>query len=136
MIEVAIRSLLLAHVPLMALLSNQEHRVDLVDVAQDVDAPYLTFNFVEAAPLGAGNLCNPAASQLLNQTLLITPWAPLAPSVHAINQAARAALVGGRRLVEACQIDSISFVGYRAWMREPQTNLLTRGLVLAVKHTE
>ena len=136
MIELAIRSLLLAHAPLMALLSNEERRVDLVDVAQDVEPPYLTFNFVEAAPMGSGNVCNPAASQLLSQHLLITPWAPLAPNVHAINQAARAALLGGRRMVEGCQIDSISFLGLRGWQREPQTNLLTRGLVLAVKHNE
>lgn len=136
MIEQAIRDLLISHAPLMALLSNQSKRVDLVDVAQDIKPPYLTFNLVEASAMGSGNLCDPAASRLLAQTLLITPWADEAPTVHAINSAAAAALIGGRRTVGSYKIDSISFTGYRAWAREPQTNLLTRGLVLAVRHTE
>ena len=136
MIELAIRSLLLAHAPLMALLGNQSARVDLVDVPQGTAAPYLTFNLTEASQAGRGNLCDPAALGMLNQTLMLTPWAPTANQVHAINTAARAALLGGRRTVEGVAIDGISFAGFRQWAREPETNLLTRGQLLTVRHNE
>lgn len=136
MIEQTIRAILIAHAPLMALLSNREQNIDLVDVAQDVNAPYLTFNLTDGVAMGAGNLCNPVAKQLLSQTLLITPWAASAPAVQAMSDEARAALVGGARTVGSYKIDSILFEGYRAWAREPQTNLLTRGLLLTVRHQE
>ena len=136
MIEIAVRALLLAHAPLMALLGNQSARVDLMDVPQGTVPPYLTFNLTDAAQVGQGRLCDPAALGLLSQTLMLTPWAATANEVHAIHAAARGALVGGRRTVEGVAIDSIVFAGYRAWGREPQTNLLTRGQLLTVRHHE
>lgn len=136
MIELAIRSLLLAHAPLMALLGNEAGRVDLVDVAQGTPDPYLTYTLADAAPVGRGNLCQPTQLGLLSQTLMLTPWAKTANSVYAIHLAARVALLGGRRTVAGVAIDCISFAGFRAWAREPQTNLLTRGQLFAVVHTE
>jgi hypothetical protein len=137
MIESAIRSMLLAHAPLMALLGGQPGRVDLVDVAQTTAAPYLTYNILDGGIAGGrGSLCDPADLGLLTQNILLTPWAPTTGIVYSINQEARRALIGGRRTVEGVQIDSIIFEGFRAWAREPETNLLTRGQLLRVVHTE
>lgn len=136
MIELSIRSLMLAHAPLMSLLGNQSARVDLVDVPQGTLAPYLTFNLTDGTQAGRGNLCDPTSLGLLNQTLMLTPWAPTANQVHAINTAARAALLSGRQTVGGVVIDSINFAGFRQWAREPETNLLTRGQVFTVHHTE
>lgn len=136
MIELAILELLRAHAPLLALLGGDPKRIDLVDIPQGTDPPYLTFNLTEGNRVGKGNLCNPAALGLLSQTLMLTPWAPTAPKVKAINDAAREALVGGPRSVAGAVIQSISWAGYHQWAREPETNLLTRGQLLTIHHTE
>lgn len=136
MIEEAIAQLLRAHAPLMTLLTNRAGAVDLVDVHQTIDAPYLTFNLGDGAQMGSGNLCDPAALGKLSQQILLTPWAQTAPQVHAINEAARAALLGGSRVVAGVQITAIVWTAYRPWARNPDTQLLTRGQVLTVQHTE
>lgn len=137
MIEEHIATLLRAHAPLMALLGGRPGAVDLVDVAQDTRPPYLVFNMGDAQRVGRGNLCSPAAVGLLTDQLIVMPWAPVAPMVKAINDAARTALLGvPAAALSALGIQSIQFVGYRAWAREPDTNLLTRGQVFTVQHTE
>ena len=136
MIEQAITQLLRAHAPLMTLLTNRAQAVDLVDVHPDTAAPYLVFNLGDGAQVGRGNLCDPASLGLLTQQILITPWAKTAPEVKALNDAARAALLGGPRLVAGVQIQTIVWTAYRPWAREPNTQLLTRGQVLTVHHTE
>jgi hypothetical protein len=73
---------------------------------------------------------------LLSEQLMLTPWASTVGEVSAIHAAARAALLGGARTVGGAAIQSITWAGYRAWAREPETNLLTRGQVLTVLHTE
>ncbi len=88
MIEQAITQLLRAHAPLMTLLASRAQAVDLVDVHQDVAAPYLVFNLGDGTRMGRGNLCEPAALGALEQQILITPWAATAPEVHALNEAA------------------------------------------------
>jgi hypothetical protein len=136
MIEQAILQLLRAHAPLMTLLGGRSVAVDLVDVHQDVNPPYLVFNMGDGQRMGRGNLCDPTSLGALSQQILLTPWAKTAPEVQAINAAASAALLGGRRLVAGVQIQSIQWTAYRAWAREPATQLLTRGLVLTVQHDE
>jgi hypothetical protein len=136
LIEQVVLEMLRAHAPLLALLGGDPSRIDLCDVAQGTAPPYLTFNFTEASRVGRGNLCDPAALGLLSQTLALQPWAPTAPLVKAINDAARAALVGGPRTVVGAAVQSIAWAGYRQWAREPETNLLTRAQVLTVHHTE
>lgn len=136
MIELAILELLRAYAPLLALLGSGPKSIDLVDVAQGTDAPYLTFNFTEGSRIGKGNLCDPTAPCLMSQTLMLTPWAATAQKVQAINTAAMSALVGGPRVVGGVAIQSITRAGYQQWAREPETNLLTRGQLLTVQHTE
>lgn len=150
MIEQAVLTVLRAHEPLMELMGGDPRRIDLVDVAQGTEPPYLTFNFTEAARMGRANLCDPTELGLLTQTMLLTPWAPTAPLVKAINDAARTALIGGPRMLSGAKIvnwheyfvvpfvrvQSIQWSGYRQWAREPETNLLTRGQLLTVQHTE
>lgn len=136
MIELAILSLLRAHAPLMTLLGGRVGAVDLVDVAQDVDPPYLAFNLGDGSQITRGNLCQSSQLGLLSQQILLMPWAATAGAVQAMNVAARTALVGGARQVEGVQIQSIQFTAYRAWAREGNTNLLTRGQVLTVQHIE
>jgi hypothetical protein len=126
MLENDIKTALRAHPGLMALLGNQPGRVDLVDVAQGTAVPYLTFNVIKSEPLGRGNLCVSDQVGPLISEIFLTPWAPDAVTVDAINTQARAALAPLKA----------RFVGFRQWAREPQTNLLTRGQVLAVQHTE
>lgn len=136
MIEQAITQLLRAHAPLMTLLASRAQAVDLVDVHQDVAAPYLVFNLGDGTRMGRGNLCEPAALGALEQQILITPWAATAPEVHALNEAARAALLGGARTVAGVAIQSIRWTAYRPWARNPESQLLTRGQILTVQHTE
>jgi len=135
-IEQAILTMLRSDTALMALLGNDPARVDLVDVAQGTTPPYLTFTLASGARMGRGNLCDPTALGLLSQQLMVTPWAPTAPAVHAINVAARAALLCGLQTVGTVRIDSITWQSYHTWAREPETNLLTRGQTFAVQHTE
>jgi hypothetical protein len=137
MIETAIRDLLRSNAPLMALLSNSANRVDLLDVGQNTPAPYLTFNADSTVQAGRPNLCNPASLGLLRTELLITPWAKTAPEVAALNAAARAALVSAQpRTVAGVTMQSIAFSQFGPWAREPETNLLTRGQVFLIAHTE
>lgn len=136
MIEQAILELLRGHAPLLALLGNNPKRIDMVDVAQGTDVPYLTFTLMDGTRIGRGNLCDPVALGLLSESLMLTPWGRTAPEVKAINAAARAALVGGARQVAGATIQAITWTAYRQWAREPETNLLTRGQVLTVQHTE
>ena len=137
MIEEQIKQFLCNDAPLMALLGARPGAVDLVDVAMETKPPYLVFNLQDGQRMGRPNLCNPAAIGLLSQQLLLMPWAPTAPMVKAINDAARAALLGiAAPALAALQIQSIQFVGYRQWAREPDTNLLTRGQVFTVQHIE
>ena len=136
MIELAILELLRAHAPLMTLLSARALAVDMVDVHQDVAPPYLVFNMGDGQRLGRGNLCDPADLGALSQQILLMPWARTAPEVQAINAAARAALLGGARVVAGVSVQSIQWTAYRPWAREPSTELLTRGQVLTVQHTE
>lgn len=137
MIEQAVSQLLRAHAPLMTLLGNRANAVDLVDVHQDVADPYLVFNLGDASALNSrGNLCNPAALGPLSQQILLTPWAQTATQVQAINEAARDALLGGARTVAGVAIIYIAWTAYRPWARNPDTQLLTRGQILTVQHTE
>jgi hypothetical protein len=135
-IEQAILEILRAHAPLLALMGGDPKRIDLCDVAQGTEPPYLTFNFAEASRAGRGSLCDPASLGLLMQALVLQPWAPTAPLVVAINTAARVALVGGPRSVASAAIQSIGWAAFKQWAREPETNLLTRAQVLTVHHTE
>lgn len=137
MIEQAILNTLRAHAPLLALLGNDPKRIDLLDVAQGTPAPYLTFNLTDGVQAGRGNLCNPAVLGLLNEDLLITPWAQSAPEVQQIHTAARAALLAAqRRQGDGTLIQSVTFKRFGPWGREPETNLLTRGQFFVVSHTE
>ena len=136
MIEIAITTILRGHAPLMTLLGNRARAVDLVDVAQKVDAPYLVFNLGDGQRIGRGDLCDPTKLGLLSQQILLMPWAPTAGEVKAIGDAARAALLSGPRVVGGVQIQSIQWTAYRPWAREPDTNLLTRGQVLTVQYIE
>lgn len=136
MIEEAITETLRGNLALMTLLGvGRNGAVDLVDVAQDTRPPYLTFNMGDGARVGLGNLCDPAALGLLTQQILVMPWAPTATEVKAINDAARAALLAGLKAADPT-IQTIQWTGYRPWAREPGTNLLTRGQVFTVQHTE
>lgn len=137
MIEESIAETLRGNSALMALLGQRPGAVDLVDVPMEIKAPYLVFNLFEGQRMGRPNLCSPAAIGLLSQQLLLAPWAPTAPMVKAINDAARTALLGlSSQQLAALNIQSIQFLGYRQWAREPDTNLLTRGQLLMVQHTE
>lgn len=129
MLEQTLRDALHAHAPLMAVLGNNPQRLDLVDVAMGTPAPYLTFNLTETQrAAGRLGLCNPAALGLLRSVVLFTPWAGDIPAVHQINTLVRAAL--------AASSIKAHFTGFGAWAREPETNLLTRGQLFAVEHTE
>jgi len=139
MIETVIRDILRAHAPLLALVGGVPGRIDLVDVAEEVARPpYLTFNLTSGQQVGRGNLCSPASLGLLNSELLVTPWAGEAPDVMAVNTAARAALLAAQRhqVGGVVVVQSITFSRFGAWAREPETNLLTRGQIFVVSHTE
>ena len=136
MIELAILATLRADATLMALLGGRIGAVDLVDVAQDTNPPYITFTVGDGQRLGRGNLCAPGALGLLSEQILINPWAPTAPEVKAINDAARAALLSGLAGAVGVDVQSIQWTAYRQWAREPGTNLLTRGQVFTVQHNE
>lgn len=136
MIEQAIKTLLVSDTALMALLGNDPARVDLLDLPQGTPYPSLTFTLAEGERAGAGSLCDPSAMGLLAQQLLVNVWAPTATLVHQINTAARAALLSGPQTVGTVSIQSITWRSYQTWAREPETNLLTRGQVFTVHHTE
>lgn len=135
MIEQSIMTILRSSAPLMALLGvGRNTAVDLVDVEQDTRPPYLTFTMGDGQRVGRGRLCDPGALGLLSQQILLNPWAPTSAAVKAINDAARAALLAGLEAVPGVQ--SVQWLAYRPWAREPGTNLLTRGQVFTVQHTE
>jgi len=137
MIEEAIKTTLRNNLALMTLLGvGRNGAVDLLDVAQDTRAPYLTFNMGDGQRMGRGNLCNTGELGLLAQQILIMPWAETAPEVKAINDAARAALLASLASTAGASVQSIQWTGYRPWAREPGTNLLTRGQVFTVQHIE
>lgn len=137
MIEESIAEILRGNSVLMTLLGQRSGAVDLVDVPMEIKAPYLVFNLFEGQRLGRPNLCSPSSIGLLSQQLLLAPWAPTAPMVKAINDAARTALLAlSAQQMSVHNIQSIQFLGYRQWAREPDTNLLTRGQLLVVQHNE
>lgn len=137
MLEEHIAEILRGNAALSELLGNRSGAIDLVDVPMEIKAPYLVFNLGDGQRLGRPNLCSPGAIGLLSQQLLLMPWAPTAPLVKAINDAARTALLSASAAaLAAWDIQSIQFVGYRQWAREPDTNLLTRGQLLTVQHNE
>lgn len=136
MIETAIITTLRADAALMALLGGRAGAVDLVDVAQDTNPPYLVFNMGDGQRVGRGNLCDPGSLGLLAEQILLMPWAATAGQVKAINDAARAALLAGLASASGVNVQNIQWTGYRAWARETGTNLLTRGQVFTVQHTE